>query len=882
MEFLNGNEGGSRIASHAPPATSPVESSTPERLEALVETLVTPGSVTLLIGEAGTGKHRLAQEAAAALPARLGEPVTVISMRPPSDPLGGIATHFGYHFPELLGGRGVLEGDGTLIIDDPDTMGARLLEAIDREAERGAPLLIAQGVDQYSPVAAMLLDTLVRSRACRIIATAKRVSGAAAHLARDARVRKLPVPPLTVHESRRLLAQLLGAEHVELHTLRRWYRATGGNLLSLTLLALALDRQGLLGRHRGAVFELPGAEAVPAEFGEFLRNTCSPEELRTLELIAHVEPMSENVFIQLLNPEHVAQLRDRGILSAAVGPNGQFTLALRHQLLTAAVREQMSPERVVEVSTLMFDALRRELGPAEPYHTPRLLFRMVAMGLEAERSVPLGWLWEALEILRSGHELHLRLRVALAVAGHPDASTIQLATAALQASQIARLLGDRGALIEALERVRGALDRMRRGPVSSPMIRAKLQVALVEHHTLDRTDAASARAILDELEREFGDADERVVEAIRSARVLLLARTGGLREAAEAAPDPDEFGTMPVEWVRSHSRAVSSLVLGQRGRFGAAIRLAEYAGSFAEMGEQPQIDSADLLRFCGFVGYWACGAVESARDSYAEQVAVSFTGTHYSGLVDTCGVLMSLADGKWRLAAQRAERLRARLAGDDRHGLAELANAGLALALAALGEREGSRRAIRSAEGRQFGISHAVDGYLRLLTLRARQWNGEADTARLSLRLAGWARQEGLEAIELQALHLLAMEAPEEAAIYRGRVRALAEDVEPPLSLTLLDHCEELMDGRVAWDTPAARSLTEFGIWMPLPLTEELSSREREIAMFAALGYSSRWIAEQFHLSVRTVDTHLRHVFTKLHVRGRDELRLWFRREHGA
>ncbi|QAB19276.1 LuxR family transcriptional regulator [Leucobacter muris] len=67
---------------------------------------------------------------------------------------------------------------------------------------------------------------------------------------------------------------------------------------------------------------------------------------------------------------------------------------------------------------------------------------------------------------------------------------------------------------------------------------------------------------------------------------------------------------------------------------------------------------------------------------------------------------------------------------------------------------------------------------------------------------------------------------------------------------------------------------------MPLPLTEELSSREREIALFASLGYSSRWIAEQFHLSVRTVDTHLRHVFTKLRVSGRDELRQWFRREH--
>lgn len=337
---------------------------------------------------------------------------------------------------------------------------------------------------------------------------------------------------------------------------------------------------------------------------------------------------------------------------------------------------------------------------------------------------------------------------------------------------------------------------------------------------------------------------------------------------------------MRIEWQRSQARAVSSLILAQRGRYADAIREAEHTAALASMGHRPQLDTADLLRFCAFIGFWASGSVESARVALQEYTESSFSDTYYSGLADVAAMCMSLADGKWRLAVQRAERLRARLDGHDRQGLGSFVNAGLALALAALGERTESRRAIRRAETRQYGISQALAGCLRLLTIRARLCNGDDDVAELSLRLAGWARTQGLDAIELHALHLLAAHDPGRAEVYRGRAGALAAVVEDPLGGVLLEHIEEMLDGRNAWDSPAARRLTEFGTWMPLPQTDELSAREREIALFASLGYSSRWIAEQFHLSVRTVDTHLRHVFTKIQVSGRDELRHWFRREH--
>jgi DNA-binding NarL/FixJ family response regulator len=51
-----------------------------------------------------------------------------------------------------------------------------------------------------------------------------------------------------------------------------------------------------------------------------------------------------------------------------------------------------------------------------------------------------------------------------------------------------------------------------------------------------------------------------------------------------------------------------------------------------------------------------------------------------------------------------------------------------------------------------------------------------------------------------------------------------------------------------------------------------LSQREREIAILAADGLTSKDIADRLYLSVRTVNNHLQNVYTKLGVSSRAEL----------
>ena len=50
---------------------------------------------------------------------------------------------------------------------------------------------------------------------------------------------------------------------------------------------------------------------------------------------------------------------------------------------------------------------------------------------------------------------------------------------------------------------------------------------------------------------------------------------------------------------------------------------------------------------------------------------------------------------------------------------------------------------------------------------------------------------------------------------------------------------------------------------------EALSARERDIALLIARGYSNRAIAGELFVSVKTVETHVKHIFSKLNVRNR-------------
>jgi len=69
----------------------------------------------------------------------------------------------------------------------------------------------------------------------------------------------------------------------------------------------------------------------------------------------------------------------------------------------------------------------------------------------------------------------------------------------------------------------------------------------------------------------------------------------------------------------------------------------------------------------------------------------------------------------------------------------------------------------------------------------------------------------------------------------------------------------------------ARRVVQSFRQPVPVADTEELSSREQEVLELLAGGYLYKEIAEKLNISVATVNTYIRRVYEKLHVRSRGQ-----------
>jgi DNA-binding CsgD family transcriptional regulator len=59
-----------------------------------------------------------------------------------------------------------------------------------------------------------------------------------------------------------------------------------------------------------------------------------------------------------------------------------------------------------------------------------------------------------------------------------------------------------------------------------------------------------------------------------------------------------------------------------------------------------------------------------------------------------------------------------------------------------------------------------------------------------------------------------------------------------------------------------------------------LTAREQEIAARVARGHRNREIADQLHISPRTVDAHVEHIRNKLGYQSRSQIAAWAK-EHG-
>ncbi|MGI8965069.1 MAG: LuxR C-terminal-related transcriptional regulator, partial [Limisphaerales bacterium] len=77
-------------------------------------------------------------------------------------------------------------------------------------------------------------------------------------------------------------------------------------------------------------------------------------------------------------------------------------------------------------------------------------------------------------------------------------------------------------------------------------------------------------------------------------------------------------------------------------------------------------------------------------------------------------------------------------------------------------------------------------------------------------------------------------------------------------------------------NTIARRVVQYFQQRKPSKESENLTSREQEILDLIAQGFRDKEIADKLSVSVRTVGTHIRNIYEKLHVHSRTEAVLKF------
>jgi DNA-binding CsgD family transcriptional regulator len=111
--------------------------------------------------------------------------------------------------------------------------------------------------------------------------------------------------------------------------------------------------------------------------------------------------------------------------------------------------------------------------------------------------------------------------------------------------------------------------------------------------------------------------------------------------------------------------------------------------------------------------------------------------------------------------------------------------------------------------------------------------------------------------LEDRGATLLACEAfAAAAAVYRRRKEGRVAQAAEAAAQRLREQCE------------GARTPALTGLGQVAPLTQ----RQREVALLAAQGLSSKQIAERLILSIRTVDNYLQQVYRKFGITGRDDL----------
>jgi DNA-binding CsgD family transcriptional regulator len=771
--------------------------------------------------------------------------------------------------------------------------------------EDGHPVaLLVDDAHLLDAASAMLVQQLAATRQATVVATVRTgepVPDAVVALWKDHGCEYLELQPLSLEEIGLLVESVVGGE-VDGETKHRLWDASRGLPLIVRELVLdGLERRFLVPRAGLWSWRGPLAgggrllELIGARIGHL-----DGHEQALLELVALGEPLSWS----LLETSETAGAEDlvrRGLLTAE-RDGRRLELRLAHPLFGESVRAAMPATRGSTLQRRLADAL-----VATGLRRSGDLLRYAVWRVESGRSAAPELLLEAAAVAFSRVDPILSERLARAAAEVGGGLSAELA--------LARALIAQGRFVEADAILAPLTAKARTDEERASVAEERARSLLAASGR-----SGEAEAVLVSAQRLISD--EALRRELELVRCYALAVGGRFAEAASAASALfDEADADRA--LRLQAGAVAAPALMQVGRVEDALAVVARCEPFAEQDldrTRPLLPTSFLR--ANYLQTRSLALLYAGRLAEAEAASREaydlFLGGRVTGSTAQMGIgcgLVALVQGDIERASRWFREAAALLSEADAILLTS-ALACTAQALGQAGDDIGAKGAVAAAERTRHAGTAMHEGELWI----ARAWAAAAEGALTEARESAIAAVDlAEERGEVVTAFLAAHEVVRlgDPATGAARLTRFVDDVQGSLVGACAEHAEALLARDARQIERAASAFTEMGalLWAAEAESaaasahredgreasaraaaaraalllercggartpalaaagpvEELTPREREIAVLAASGASNREIAARLVLSIRTVENHLQHAYRKLGVDNRREL----------
>jgi DNA-binding CsgD family transcriptional regulator len=775
---------------------------------------------------------------------------------------------------------------------------ASLPRARDAILARAPAVLAIDDAHALDEASAALAHQLATQDGVRVLATVRRgedVPDAILGLWKDGVCQRLDLEPLTRQALERLVVEALGGpvDGPFLHL--TWSRTLGNVLFARELLAAAVESGALV--ERSGLWTLTGPFTAPTRLRELvagrLQGLRSPERT-ALDLLALAEPLPFDVLLELVGGQALERLEERGLL--VLDESAQAGARLSHPLIADVLLDALGPIKRRRLLRDLVDAVSARPLPVDAGD------RLVRWRIDAGLDVSAGELLSAARryVLVDAALAETLTRRALAAEGGQGGDGGQGG----QGGQG----GDRTAAIMTLaeimtmsgrpEEAASLLGTLPSGS-SRQHVRREADLALVLAFGLNRSRDAAER--LERLLDGVDDADRGYVAAQIPLMWLLAGEIDRARGAAEGVIADERLS----EGDRLRAELVLIPVLNLSGRPVSALERA--TGVHRRLVDHPAFNEYMIgqLETAVPTGHRYVGDLDRAEEA---AVAV-YERVTQEGAALLRGVY-ALRLGQillWRGALVRAEQyfLEAVTALDGDAMTSACAVDHVRYIRALMGRSDMPSALPPSA---MYAVEHeylsscveAAAGdlpYARSLALGAARRAIETGHVSYAVYALYEAARHGaapeaaklcrdLPEVEGQLLPLLVAAVEALADRDGDRLEAVGAELE---ALGCLLHAAELTAAAATVAAGRGRSTQASRLRTRTELLVErcdgattellrgsggdgLTTRERQVAGFAARGLTDGEIATRLAVSRRTVETHLYRAYAKLGVSGRREL----------